>query len=57
MRVPRPASSAHWDARLTDLGLAKVILQDPSLRYGRYVMTGGTGCVLLQRACPGGAAR
>ena len=29
--------------RLTDLGLAKVILQDPSLRFGRYVMTGGTG--------------
>jgi hypothetical protein len=34
----------HWDVRLTDLGLAKVILQDPSTRFGRYVMTGGTGC-------------
>jgi serine/threonine protein kinase len=33
----------RWDVRLTDLGLAKVILQDPSLRFGRYVMTGGTG--------------
>ena len=34
----------HWDVRLTDLGLAKIILQDPSMRFGRYVMTGGTGC-------------
>jgi hypothetical protein len=38
------ASLEHWDVRLTDLGLAKVILQDPSTRFGRYVMTGGTGC-------------
>ena len=26
------------------MGLAKIILQDPSMRFGRYVMTGGTGC-------------
>ena len=42
--------------RLTDLGLAKVILQDPSMRFGRYVMTGGTGCVCERQACAHAAA-
>ena len=43
MKLENVMLDAHWDVKLTDLGLAKVILQDPSTRFGRYVMTGGTG--------------
>ena len=56
VRAPRRCAD-HWDVRLTDLGLAKIILQDPSLRFGRYVMTGGTGCAPSAHAPPPGVYR
>jgi serine/threonine protein kinase len=43
MKLENVMLDACWNVRITDLGLCKVVLQDPSTRFGRYVMTGGTG--------------
>jgi serine/threonine protein kinase len=43
MKLENVMLDERWNVRITDLGLCKVVLQDPSTRFGRYVMTGGTG--------------